>query len=145
MKNKCIVLIEDNPDDIELTLRAFKKNNVANEIIVLTDGEMALNWLFTKGMYSERDTTISPILILLDIKLPKVDGLEVLKQLRDNPTTNLIPVIILTSSKEETDMIKGYQLRVNSYIRKPVDFIQFLDIIKNINYYWLILNESPVK
>ncbi|HEV8535581.1 MAG TPA: response regulator [Candidatus Limnocylindria bacterium] len=129
--------VEDNPDDEALTLRAFQKNNLGNPIVVKRDGAEALAWLFS----AERE--IEPQLVLLDLKLPKVDGLEVLRQLRADPRTSLLPVVILTSSKEQSDLVKGYELRANSYIRKPVDFAHFVEAAREIGLYWMVLNESP--
>jgi two-component system, response regulator len=143
MKKRIILLVEDNPDDEALTLRAFQKNNILNEIVVVRDGSEALDYLFFKDKYAERDPGSDPELILLDLKLPKVDGLEVLKAIRENPKTRLYPVIILTSSKEEKDILKSYELYANSYIRKPVDFLQFSDAIRQLGIYWLVLNETP--
>ena len=139
---KIILLVEDNPDDELLTLMAFKDNNITNEVIVARDGEEALDYLFGTGRYQDRDMNILPQVVLLDLKLPKVDGLEVLKAIRSNPITKLLPVVILTSSKEEIDILKSYQLGANSYIRKPVDFEQFSEAIKQLGLYWLVLNES---
>lgn len=143
MKDKIILLIEDNPDDEALTLRALRKNNVANEVAVVRDGAEALDYLFCHGRYAERDIRMQPAVTLLDLKLPKVDGLEVLKQIRANPATQLLPVVILTSSKEEQDIVTGYRLGANSYIRKPVDFEQFVVAVHNLGLYWLVLNEIP--
>lgn len=143
MENKTILLVEDNPDDVELTIHAFKKNNITNEVKVVYDGAEALDFLFGKGAYSDRDLNEMPTLILLDIKLPKIDGLEVLRQIRSNDLTRLLPVVILTSSKEEQDIISGYSLGVNSYVRKPVSFSQFAQAVNNLGLYWLILNEGP--
>jgi two-component system, response regulator len=143
MENKIILLVEDNLDDVELTLHAFKKNNIKNEVIVVNDGAAALDFLFGTGQYSGRDLTIMPAIILLDIKLPKIDGLEVLRQLRANERTLLIPVVILTSSREEQDIVAGYRLGVNSYVRKPVDFTHFADAVSHLGLYWLLLNEAP--
>ena len=138
-----ILLVEDNPDDVELTLRVFRKYNIINQIIVAKDGEEALEILFNsqKGVPKEE----RPDLILLDLKLPKVDGLEVLHQIKSHPQTQPIPVVILTSSKEETDLIKSYKLGVNSYIRKPVNFDNFIEVIRQLGLYWLLLNEPPPK
>lgn len=140
---KIILLVEDNPDDELLTLMAFKDNKITNKVIVARDGEEALDYLFGTGRYQQRDMNIQPQVVLLDLKLPKIDGLEVLKKIRFNPITNLLPVVILTSSKEEVDILKSYQLGANSYIRKPVDFEQFSEAIKQLGLYWLVLNESP--
>ena len=139
---KIILLVEDNPDDELLTLMAFKDNNITNEVIIARDGEEALDYLFGTGRYQDRDMNILPQVVLLDLKLPKVDGLEVLQTIRSNPITKLLPVVILTSSKEEIDILKSYQLGANSYIRKPVDFEQFSEAIKQLGLYWLVLNES---
>ncbi len=138
-----ILLVEDNADDEALTLRAFKKSNLRNEVIVARDGVEALDYLFGTGEYEGRDTNVMPHLVLLDLKLPKIDGLEVLQRLRADPRTQLLPVVILTSSREQEDMIKGYSLGANSYVRKPVDFSQFMDAIQQLGLYWLVLNERP--
>lgn len=143
MEEKMILLVEDNPDDVTLTLRAFKKNNIRNEIVVAQDGEEALDFLFRRGAYSELDPQDLPEVVLLDLKLPKVDGLEVLQQIRADPRTRLLPVVILTSSKEEQDLIEGYSRGANSYVRKPVDFDQFLEAVRQLGLYWLVLNEPP--
>lgn len=142
---KIILLVEDNPDDELLTLMAFKDNNITNEVIVARDGEEALDYLFGTGRYKGRDLSIPPQVILLDLKLPKVDGLEVLRKIRSNPVTRILPVVILTSSKEEVDIVNSYQLGANSYIRKLVDFEQFSEAIRQLGLYWLVLNESPSK
>lgn len=141
MANKFILLVEDNPDDEALTLRALQKNNIANEVVVTRDGVEALDFLFCQGTYRSRNPLEKPAVILLDLKLPKVDGLEVLKRLRTDDRTRLYPVVILTSSKEEHDLINGYRLGANSYIRKPVDFNQFVDAVGKLGLYWLVLNE----
>jgi two-component system, response regulator len=138
-----ILLVEDNPDDELLTLRAFKKNNIGNDIIVAHDGVEALDFLFGTGQYADRDTSKMPQLILLDLKLPRLDGLEVLRRLRANDQTRLLPVVILTSSREEQDLINGYSLGANSYVRKPVDFTQFSEAVRQLGLYWLVLNEIP--
>ncbi len=139
--NKPIMLIEDNPDDETLTLRALKKNNIKNEVVVARNGAEALDYLFGTGPYAGRDLTVMPQVILLDLKLPKVDGLDVLRRLRANELTRLLPVVILTSSNEERDRINSYGLGANSYVRKPVDFGQFIDAVRQLGLYWLILNE----
>jgi two-component system response regulator len=143
MKNKTILLVEDNPDDEALTLRALHKNKILNNITVVRDGAEALDYLFCQGVYAGRDPDQTPSVILLDLKLPKVDGLEVLRRLRADNATRLLPVVILTSSKEEHDLIEGYRLGANSYIRKPVDFDQFMEAVRQLGLYWLVLNESP--
>lgn len=143
VKSKTILLVEDNPDDEALTLRALKKNNILNEVVVARDGVEALDFLLCRGAWADRDAADTPAVILLDLKLPKVDGLEVLKQMRAHEATHLYPVVILTSSKEERDLVDGYRLGANSYIRKPVDFAQFTDAIGQLGLYWLVLNETP--
>lgn len=139
-----ILLVEDNPADVELTLRALKKNNIANKIEVVGDGEEALDFLFAKGRFSEREINVIPKLVLLDLKLPKKGGLEVLREVKGNPITQKIPVVVLTTSKEETDIVESYKLGVNSYIVKPVDFENFIVAIKEIGIYWLLVNQPPV-
>lgn len=143
MEAKTILLVEDNPDDIALTLRAFKKCNILNKVISIEDGEEALEYLFCKGKYKDRNRLDIPSFILLDLNLPKVNGFEVLKAIRENESTRFLPVIILTSSKEEQDIVKGYSLGANSYIRKPVDFEKFIEAIQTLGLYWLIINEFP--
>jgi two-component system, response regulator len=143
MRDKVILLVEDNPDDELLTLRALRKNNVLNEVVVARDGVEALDYLFGTGEYAGRDTSVTPQLILLDLKLPKIDGLEVLKRLRADERTRLLPVVILTSSREQQDMLDGYGLGANSYVLKPVNFEQFVQAIEQLKLYWLILNEAP--
>lgn len=143
MAKKMILLVEDNPDDAALTLRAFEKNKITNEIVVVRDGVEALDWLFAEGAYAGRDRNELPQVILLDLKLPKVDGLEVLRRIREDDHTKLLPVIILTTSEEESDRLAGYSLGANSYIRKPVDFSQFIEAVRQLGLYWLVLNESP--
>ncbi len=143
MKEKIILLVEDNPDDITLTLRALKKNSIFNEVVVAKDGVEALDYLFGTGIYAGRDTSVMPVVTLLDLKLPKIDGFEVLKRVRSNERTKLIPIVILTSSKEERDLINGYSLGANSYIRKPVDFEQFTEAIRELGLYWILINEPP--
>jgi len=142
-KNKIILLVEDNPDDELLTIEALKDNNIRNEVVVAHDGEEALDYLFKRGIYQDREMHLLPQVVLLDLKLPKVDGLEVLQQIRGNETTKFLPVVVLTSSKEESDLITSYQLGANSYIRKPVDFEQFTQAIKYLGLYWIVLNELP--
>lgn len=143
MNNKIILLVEDNPDDVELTLRALKKNHIANEVVVARDGEEALEYLTVTGKYEGRSLVDVPQVILLDLKLPKISGLEVLRVLRADPRTRLLPVVILTSSSEELDIVASYQLGANSYIRKPVDFNQFMEAIRQLGLYWLVLNQTP--
>ena len=145
LNNKKILLVEDNPDDVELTLRAFKKNNIMNEVVVKCDGAEALDFFFGKDGVADKGNNGLPTVVLLDLKLPKIDGLEVLKKLRADERTKLVPVVILTSSKEQKDLVDGYKLGCNSYIRKPVDFNQFADAVKQLGLYWLILNEDPPK
>jgi len=142
---KSILLVEDNPDDVELTMMALKENNIANRIDVVTDGAEALDYLFCSGKYEGRDKNAMPAVILLDLRLPKLDGLEVLKLIREDKRTKLTPVVILTSSKEERDIINGYELGANSYIQKPVDFNNFTEAVRNLGLYWLVLNEPPPK
>jgi CheY-like chemotaxis protein len=143
MEKKGILLVEDNPDDVDLTLRALKKGNILNEVVVARDGIEALDYLFGTGAYAGRDLTSMPTVILLDLKLPKIDGLEVLQRLRADERTKFLPVVILTSSKEEQDLVNGYKLGANSYIRKPVDFLQFTEAVRQLKLYWLLLNEPP--
>ncbi len=141
MKEKVILLVEDHPDDEELTMRALAKNNILNQVVVARDGVQALEYLLGTGAHAGRDTNVMPQLILLDLKLPKIDGLEVLRRLRADERTRFLPIVILTSSKEEQDLIKSYKLGANSYIRKPVDFIEFTKAVQQLGLYWLILNE----
>jgi len=141
MEERVILLVEDNPDDEALTLRALKKNNITNKIVAAHDGVEALDYLFGTGMYAGRDTSVAPELILLDLKLPKIDGFEVLKKLRADERTKLLPVVILTSSKEQQDIVNGYGLGANSYVRKPVDFQDFVQAVAQLGLYWLVLNE----
>jgi two-component system, response regulator len=143
MKNKTILLVEDNPDDELLALRALRKNGVDNEVVVARDGVEALDYLFATGRYASRSTADTPQLVLLDLKLPKVDGLEVLRRLRSDERTRLLPVVILTSSRERKDVLDGYGLGANSYVRKPVNFERFVEAVEQLKLYWLGLNESP--
>lgn len=137
-----ILLVEDNPDDVELTLHALKKNNIANPVKIVRDGQEAIDYLFYQGNYLDGDYDL-PNVILLDLKLPKVDGIEVLHRIKSDRRIKLIPVVILTSSKEESDLLKSYDLGVNSYIRKPVDFDQFVETVRQIGFYWMLINEQP--
>ena len=141
MPHRKILLVEDNPNDVALTLRAFKKNNIANQVVVASDGQAALDWLFGEGEFAGRDTTEQPAFVLLDLKLPKVDGLEVLRALRANPRTRLLRVVVLTTSREEQDVVESYSLGANSYIRKPVDFHEFLHVVGQLGLNWLNLNQ----
>jgi two-component system response regulator len=144
MNNRVILLVEDNADDEALTLRAFQKNRIANPVFVARDGAEALDWLFGTGPWAGRDMSVSPQVILLDLKLPKVDGLEVLRRIRADPRTKLHPVVVLTSSQEDQDLVRSYDLGANSYIRKPVDFDQFVHAVGQLGIYWLVLNQpSP--
>jgi two-component system, response regulator len=140
---KVILLVEDNEDDAALTLRALKKNNILNKVVVARDGVEALDYLFATGEHAGRQPESPPTIVLLDLKLPRVDGLEVLRKLRADERTALLPVVILTSSKEDQDIVSGYQLGANSYIRKPVDFEQFTEAVRALGLYWLVLNEGP--
>ncbi len=143
MNDTVILLVEDNPDDEALTVRALKKNKILNEVVVARDGVQALDYLFGQGPHDGRDTTETPQVVLLDLKLPKLDGLEVLRRLRADPRTRLLPVVILTSSNEDQDRINGYGLGANSYVRKPVDFDAFVTATAQLGLYWLVLNEPP--
>lgn len=145
MNTRPILLAEDNPDDQQLALRAFKKSNLSNEIILAKDGVEAIEYLFGTGPYAGKEPPPLPAVALLDIKMPRMDGLEVLAVIREHERTKFLPVVILTSSKEEQDIVKGYTLGVNSYVRKPVDFNEFLKAIQNLGLYWLILNEAPTQ
>lgn len=140
---KTILLIEDNPDDELLTIRALKKNNIANKIDVARDGAEALDYLFGTGAYQGKDTNTLPALIILDLKLPKIDGKEVLKRLKEDSRIKRVPVVVLTSSNEEQDVLSSYNLGANSFIRKPVDFLKFVEVASHIGLYWLVLNEPP--
>ncbi|HES60253.1 MAG TPA: response regulator [Caldithrix sp.] len=139
-----ILLVEDNADDEELTIRTLQKNHLKNKIVVVRDGVEALDYLYGTGEYKDRDLSISPVLIMLDIKLPKLNGLEVLKKIKADPRTKFIPVVVLTSSDEEKDLVESYQLGANSYVRKPVDFAEFQNSVRQLALYWVLLNESPV-
>jgi DNA-binding response OmpR family regulator len=143
MSDKVILLVEDNRDYETLTIRALKKNNILNAVVVARDGQEALDYLFCTGAFAGRDRSVMPAVVLLDLKLPRVDGLEVLRRIRAGERTKMLPVVILTSSKEEQDMIKGYTLGCNSYVRKPVDFMQFVEAARQLGLYWLVLNEAP--
>lgn len=143
MSERSILLVEDNPNDEALTLRALKKSNILNPVIVARDGAEALDYLFGRGEYKGRNLEGNPEVVLLDLKLPKVDGLEVLRQLRSDDRTKLLPVVVLTSSVEEQDILRGYALGANSYVRKPVDFNQFVEAVKQLGLYWLVLNQRP--
>lgn len=140
---KFILLVEDNPDDEALTLRALKKNNISNPVVVVRDGAEAVDFLFARGVHAERDPKDLPLLILLDLKLPRLDGFEVLRRVRSDPATRLQPVVILTTSVEQRDIMCGYELGANSYIRKPVDFAEFLEAVRQLGLYWLVLNVPP--
>lgn len=142
MPKKVILVVEDNPDDEKLTVRALKKNNIANDVAVARDGVEAIDYLFCTGEHAGRDSSALPSLVLLDLKLPKMDGLEVLRRIRADERTKRLPVVILTSSKEEQDLMQGYNGGVNSYIRKPVDFTQFTEVVRQLGLYWLVVNES---
>lgn len=141
--DKIILLVEDNPDDEELTLMALQESQIANEVVVTRDGAEALDYLFATGRYADRDTAHLPALVLLDLKLPKLSGLEVLQRMRADPRTKLIPVVVLTSSSEEEDIIASYNLGANSYVRKPVEFHRFADAVRQVGMYWLLVNQPP--
>ncbi len=141
MDPKIILLVEDNPNDEALTLRALKKNNIKNDVVVVRDGVEALEWLFSRGAHAGRDASILPQVVLLDLKLPKVSGLEVLREIRANALTKRLPVVLLTSSKEQQDVIAGYELGANSYVLKPVDFVAFAEAVRQLGLYWLVINE----
>jgi two-component system, response regulator len=142
MSQDAVLLVEDNPDDVALTKRAFKKCRIANELVVVQDGAEALDYLFCEGSYEQRDPG-SPQLILLDLQLPKIGGLEVLRRMRADDRTKLLPVVVLTSSEEEKDIVRSYSLGANSYVRKPVDFVQFAEAVNQLGLYWLVLNRAP--
>jgi two-component system response regulator len=143
MVDKVILLVEDNPDDEKLTVRALKKNNIVNDVAIARDGVEALDYLFGTGAQAGRDTSALPALVLLDLKLPRLDGQEVLRRIRADERTRRLPVVILTTSKEEQDLVNGYNGGANSYIRKPVDFTQFTEVVRQLGLYWLVLNETP--
>jgi two-component system response regulator len=145
MSNYPILLVEDNPDDEELTLRALNQNNILNDVVVARDGAEALDYLFASGRYAGRDPGALPGLILLDLKLPKISGIEVLQRLRADPRTRLLPVVVLTSSTQEEDIVNSYSFGANSYVRKPVSFVQFTEAVRQLGLYWLVLNESPLR
>jgi two-component system response regulator len=142
-KRHIILLVEDNADDVELTLRAFRKSNISNEIVVVSDGQEALDYLFIAGAHAARDPMVMPQVVLLDLNLPRINGLEVLRRMRADARTKRLPVVILTTSSEEADVIGGYDLGANSYVRKPVDFVQFAEAALQLGLYWLVLNEPP--
>lgn len=145
MSSQTILLVEDNPDDVELTLLAFRRSRMANEILVAWNGEEALDYLFATGQYASRDVNDPPALVLLDLKLPGLGGLDVLRRIREHPVTRRVPVVILTTSDDEQDIVNGYNLGVNSYIRKPVDFSSFVGVVDQLGLYWLVVNtRSPV-
>jgi len=143
MPNRTILLVEDNADDEALVLRAFAKINLATDLVVTRDGAEALDYVFGRGSHAGRDASAMPQVVLLDLKLPKVDGLEVLRQLRSAPETKLLPVVLLTSSNEDSDRLRGYSLGANSFVRKPIHFTEFADAVRMLGHYWLILNEKP--
>ncbi len=143
MSGDIILLVEDNPDDVELTLRAFRKNNMRGEIVVVRDGAEALDYLFAEGAYADRNPMDRPALVLLDLKLPKLSGHEVLRRIRSDERTALLPVVVLTSSREDADLIESYSGGANSYVRKPVDFNEFIEAVRQVGVYWLALNEQP--
>ncbi|NLD74770.1 MAG: response regulator [Chloroflexi bacterium] len=145
MDKSVILLVEDNPDDVQLIIRSLKRSKISNEIIVVSDGEEALEWLFCEGRYADRDTDVEPAVILLDIRMPKVDGLEVLERLRADARTQYYPVVMLTSSREEEDLLRSYELGANSYVRKPVDFSEFSKAVQQLSLFWLLVNERVSK
>ena len=142
MHDRVIVLVEDNANDEELTLRAFRRSNIVNRVVILRDGADALDYFFSRGNYADRAATEVVQVVLLDLKLPKIDGLDVLRALRADDRTKLIPIVILTSSSEEQDLVRGYGLGANSYVRKPVDFTQFVDAVRQLGLYWLVINQA---
>jgi CheY-like chemotaxis protein len=141
--NKVLLLVEDNPTDEKLTVRAFKKSGFNNDIVIVRDGAEALDLLFATGTYEGRDTTVLPAVVLLDLKLPRLDGLEVLRRIRANERTKRLSIVILTASKEHEDIVRGYSLGANAYVRKPVDFVEFVEAAKTLGLFWLLLNEPP--
>ena len=143
MNTKVILLVEDNPDDVQLTLRALKKSKIMNEVVIAADGVEALDYLYGTGKYAGRNTALLPQLVLLDLKMPRKDGLEVLQHIRADERTKLMPVVVLTTSSEDRDRVESYKLGANSYVRKPVDFIQFAEAVQQLGLYWLVLNEGP--
>jgi two-component system response regulator len=143
IRSRIILLVEDNPNDVELTMRAFEKSDVSSEIVVVGDGEEAIDYLFATGRHAGRDPKVMPEVVLLDMKLPKIDGLGVLKRMRADERTRRLPVVILTTSKEEKDVTSCYNLGANSFVRKPVDFDQFIDAARHLGLYWLVMNEPP--
>lgn len=145
MKEQTILLVEDNPDDVKLTMRALRKNNILNEVVVAEDGEKALDYLLGGGSYKDRDLSVMPEVVLLDLNLPKIDGHEVLKRIRADSRTKLLPVVVLTTSSEDVDRMQSYEYGANSFISKPVDFDQFSEAIRNLGLYWLILNKGPYR
>jgi two-component system response regulator len=145
MNTQPILLVEDSPDDEALTVRAFQRNKIQNEVIVARDGAEALEWLFCTGKFASRNPAVVPAVVLLDLKLPKVDGLEVLNRIRADPRMKLLPVVVLTSSREEQDVIQSYELGANSYVRKPVDFDRFSEAVRELGVYWLLINEHPFR
>jgi CheY-like chemotaxis protein len=145
IKNTKILLVEDNPDDEELTLRALRHHNIANDVVVARDGVEALDYLFSRGEYDDKKESELPQVVLLDLKLPKMDGLEVLKAMRADDRTKALPVVVLTSSNEERDIVDSYNFGANSYVRKPVDFVQFIAAVEQLGMYWLVLNQSPTQ
>ena len=142
MRSELILLVEDNADDEQLTLRALRKNKILNEVVVVRDGQEALDFFFGEGAHAGRDTSHQPQVVLLDLNLPKVGGLEVLRRVRADPRTELVPIVVMTSSQEDEDVVRSYRLRANSYVRKPVDFAQFLEAARQLGLYWLVLNEG---
>lgn len=142
MKSKFVLLVEDNPDDVKLTLKAFERSRLANEVEVASDGVEAIEFLFATGKHAGRDLSNMPAVILLDLKMPRMDGLEVLRRIRSDDRTKLLPVVVLTSSNEDKDRIESYRLGINSYVRKPVDFHQFVEAAQQLGLYWMVLNES---